>query len=161
MSEQKRQSCEQDGLLHLCMVSVYDTAVYFCDREKMESGVSWIFRRSINVTAIRKWRSHLRASADDKFISLSQTKTFSFYIKLQNICIYLAIRCWLQVRIQERLIHNQHPQVASQNDSSLQHVANPGVKEKRGAAVHSTSQTEIHVIFALFWEVRGKVFVWR
>lgn len=53
VSEQKRQSCERDGLLHLCEVYVQDAGVYFCDREKMEHGVSWIFRRSINVTAMR------------------------------------------------------------------------------------------------------------
>lgn len=62
VSEQRRESCEEDGWLHLCLVDVLDTGLFFCDREKKEQGVSWIFRRS--VTAFRKCWNHLhRAEA--------------------------------------------------------------------------------------------------
>ncbi|XP_038558211.1 interleukin-18 receptor accessory protein-like isoform X2 [Micropterus salmoides] len=52
VSEQSRASCETSGLLTLCKVSEHDTGVYFCDREIIEQGVKWIFRRAVNVTAI-------------------------------------------------------------------------------------------------------------
>ncbi|XP_047436785.1 interleukin-18 receptor accessory protein-like isoform X2 [Mugil cephalus] len=52
MSECRRKSCEEGGLLKLCPVSNHDTEVFFCDRQIREQGLSWIFRRAVNVTAI-------------------------------------------------------------------------------------------------------------
>lgn len=54
VSEQRRASCQQNGRLHLCRVSEHDTGIYFCDRQITEQGVKWTFRRSVNVTAVRK-----------------------------------------------------------------------------------------------------------
>lgn len=64
VSEQRRAFCEQDGWLHLCQVHKQDTGVYFCDRQIIEQGAAWIFRRAVNVTTIRKCRVHLCASTD-------------------------------------------------------------------------------------------------
>ncbi|XP_068586430.1 interleukin-18 receptor accessory protein-like isoform X2 [Cebidichthys violaceus] len=49
---ERRDSCQTGGRLHLCQVSEYDTAVFFCDRQIIEQGVIWTFRRAVNVTVI-------------------------------------------------------------------------------------------------------------
>lgn len=51
VSAQQRDSCEHSGWLQLCQVSMYDTGVYFCDRQTTDN---WIFRRAVNVTVVRK-----------------------------------------------------------------------------------------------------------
>ncbi|XP_070761106.1 LOW QUALITY PROTEIN: interleukin-18 receptor accessory protein-like [Enoplosus armatus] len=52
VSEQSRDSCEKSGVLHLCKVSELDTGVYFCERQIIEQEVKWIYRRTVNFTAI-------------------------------------------------------------------------------------------------------------
>ncbi|XP_022623940.1 interleukin-18 receptor accessory protein-like isoform X2 [Seriola dumerili] len=53
MSEQRRASCEKNGLLHLCKVKDnYDKGVFFCDRQIIEHGVIWTFRRAVEVTVV-------------------------------------------------------------------------------------------------------------
>ncbi|XP_031702807.1 interleukin-18 receptor accessory protein-like isoform X2 [Anarrhichthys ocellatus] len=52
VSEQKRSSCQMGGTLHLCQVNKLDTGVYFCDRQIIEQGVIWTFRRAVNVRAL-------------------------------------------------------------------------------------------------------------
>nr|XP_046247528.1 interleukin-18 receptor accessory protein-like isoform X2 [Scatophagus argus] len=52
VSQQRRASCEVNGTLNICKVRESDTAEYFCDRQIMEQGVKWIFRRTVNVTVI-------------------------------------------------------------------------------------------------------------
>ncbi|XP_056228075.1 interleukin-18 receptor accessory protein-like isoform X2 [Seriola aureovittata] len=53
MSEQKRDSCEKNGLLHLCKVKAdYDHGVFFCDRQIIEHRVIWTFRRAVKVTVV-------------------------------------------------------------------------------------------------------------
>ncbi|XP_041635694.1 interleukin-18 receptor accessory protein-like [Cheilinus undulatus] len=52
MSKQWSQSCEKDGVLHLCSVREQHTGVYFCDRLVTEGGVKWTFRRAVNATAV-------------------------------------------------------------------------------------------------------------
>ncbi|XP_031702806.1 interleukin-18 receptor accessory protein-like isoform X1 [Anarrhichthys ocellatus] len=54
VSEQKRSSCQMGGTLHLCQVNKLDTGVYFCDRQIIEQGVIWTFRRAVNVRALRQ-----------------------------------------------------------------------------------------------------------
>ncbi|XP_074523264.1 interleukin-18 receptor accessory protein-like [Halichoeres trimaculatus] len=54
VSEQQRDSCEENGVLRLCQVYEEDTGVYFCDRTVIEQGVRWTFRRAVNVTAVPK-----------------------------------------------------------------------------------------------------------
>ncbi|XP_070823602.1 interleukin-18 receptor accessory protein-like [Chaetodon trifascialis] len=52
VSEQSRASCVKNGHLHLCQVSEHDTGVFFCDRQIIEQGVKWTFRRAVNITVI-------------------------------------------------------------------------------------------------------------
>nr|XP_040023226.1 interleukin-18 receptor accessory protein-like [Gasterosteus aculeatus aculeatus] len=53
VSEQNRKSCQTwNGALYLCRVFALDTGVYFCDRQILEQGVNWTFRRAVNVTVI-------------------------------------------------------------------------------------------------------------
>ncbi|XP_039979688.1 interleukin-18 receptor accessory protein-like isoform X2 [Xiphias gladius] len=53
VSEQRRDSCERNGLLHLCQVkSEFDPGVYFCDRQIIEQGVTWTFRRAVKVKVV-------------------------------------------------------------------------------------------------------------
>ncbi|XP_071344863.1 interleukin-18 receptor accessory protein-like isoform X2 [Trachinotus anak] len=53
VSEQRRPSCEKNGLLHLCEVKAnFDPGVYFCDRQIFDQGIIWTFRRAVNVTVI-------------------------------------------------------------------------------------------------------------
>ncbi|XP_018539223.1 interleukin-18 receptor accessory protein isoform X2 [Lates calcarifer] len=53
VSEMKRAPCEKDGLLHLCQVKAEsDPGVYFCDRQIIEQGVMWTFRRAVKVEVI-------------------------------------------------------------------------------------------------------------
>ncbi|XP_041789631.1 interleukin-18 receptor accessory protein-like isoform X2 [Chelmon rostratus] len=52
MSEQRRASCVKNGHLYLCQVSDHDTGVFFCDRQIIEQGIKWTFRRAVNVTVI-------------------------------------------------------------------------------------------------------------
>ncbi|XP_075934116.1 interleukin-18 receptor accessory protein-like [Anarhichas minor] len=52
VSEQKRVFCQMGGTLRLCQVYKLDTGVYFCDRQIIEQGVIWTFRRAVNVTAL-------------------------------------------------------------------------------------------------------------
>ncbi|XP_076587169.1 interleukin-18 receptor accessory protein-like [Chaetodon auriga] len=52
VSEQHRASCVKNGQLHLCQVSEHDTGVFFCDRQIIEQGVKWSFRRAVNITVI-------------------------------------------------------------------------------------------------------------
>lgn len=54
VAKQHRNSCEQNGWLHLCPVRIHDSGVYFCDRQMSERGVKWTFRRAVNVTVVRK-----------------------------------------------------------------------------------------------------------
>lgn len=51
VSEQHRTSCDS-GNLEICWAYELDTGVYFCDRQTNDS---WIFRRAVNVTVVRKW----------------------------------------------------------------------------------------------------------
>ena len=43
-----------NGELFISRVYYDDTDVYFCDRLITEHGVTWTFRRAVNVTSIRK-----------------------------------------------------------------------------------------------------------
>uniref|UniRef100_A0A7N8YB07 Interleukin-18 receptor accessory protein-like n=1 Tax=Mastacembelus armatus TaxID=205130 RepID=A0A7N8YB07_9TELE len=52
VSEQRRASCDKNGLLHLCQVMDSDAGVYFCDRQIIEQGVTWTFRRAVTITVI-------------------------------------------------------------------------------------------------------------
>ncbi|XP_020493528.3 interleukin-18 receptor accessory protein-like [Labrus bergylta] len=52
VSEQRRASCQKNGVLHLCQVKVQDEGVYFCDRQIIEQGVKWTFRRAVTATAV-------------------------------------------------------------------------------------------------------------
>ncbi|KAM7014976.1 interleukin-18 receptor accessory protein-like, partial [Tautogolabrus adspersus] len=52
VSDLRRKSCEKNGVLHLCQVYVHDTGVYFCDRQLIEQGVKWTFRRAVKATAV-------------------------------------------------------------------------------------------------------------
>ncbi|XP_078102024.1 interleukin-18 receptor accessory protein-like isoform X2 [Sander vitreus] len=47
-----RRSCQKPGRLILCNVRKEDTGVYFCDRQIIEQGVIWTFRRAVHVTVI-------------------------------------------------------------------------------------------------------------
>ncbi|XP_015226726.1 PREDICTED: interleukin-18 receptor accessory protein-like isoform X2 [Cyprinodon variegatus] len=47
-----RQHCEKNGQLVLNEVYERDKGVFFCDRKITEEGVTWIFRRAVNVTVI-------------------------------------------------------------------------------------------------------------
>ncbi|KAF1392676.1 hypothetical protein PFLUV_G00030530 [Perca fluviatilis] len=48
------RSCQTPGRLHFCEVRKEDTDVYFCDRQIIEQGVNWTFRRAVHVTVIAK-----------------------------------------------------------------------------------------------------------
>ncbi|KAL7405466.1 hypothetical protein ABVT39_001357 [Epinephelus coioides] len=50
VSEQRRANCQEEGQLHLCEVRYSDKGVYFCDRKIVEQGITWTFRRAVNVT---------------------------------------------------------------------------------------------------------------
>ncbi|KAL6112874.1 il18rap [Pungitius sinensis] len=52
MSRQRRPFCLKSGGLYLCTVTEHDTGVYFCDRQILEQGVNWTFRRAVDVTVI-------------------------------------------------------------------------------------------------------------
>ncbi|XP_029317890.1 LOW QUALITY PROTEIN: interleukin-18 receptor accessory protein-like [Cottoperca gobio] len=59
MSEQYREFClKRNGGLYLCKVKEYDTEVFFCDRQIIEQGVIWTFRRAVNVIAIPEKASY-------------------------------------------------------------------------------------------------------
>ncbi|RVE74351.1 hypothetical protein OJAV_G00021180 [Oryzias javanicus] len=58
VSEQHRASCNDEGLLRLCQVYEEDTGLYFCDRQLMEEGIQWTYRRAVDVTVI----THLEPS---------------------------------------------------------------------------------------------------
>lgn len=58
VSKQFRRSCEKRGQLTLCTVHKEDTGVYYCDREITEQGLTWIFRRAVNVTVISKIKAN-------------------------------------------------------------------------------------------------------
>ncbi|XP_032357089.1 interleukin-18 receptor accessory protein [Etheostoma spectabile] len=45
-----RRYCQKPGWLHLCHVIKEDAGVYFCDRQIIEEGVIWTFRRAVHVT---------------------------------------------------------------------------------------------------------------
>nr|XP_020463991.1 interleukin-18 receptor accessory protein-like [Monopterus albus] len=60
VSEQRRASCEQNGLLHLCQVGEPDTGVYFCDRKIIEQGIMWTFRRAVNIRVIPHYKPSYR-----------------------------------------------------------------------------------------------------
>uniref|UniRef100_A0A087YF64 Interleukin 18 receptor accessory protein n=1 Tax=Poecilia formosa TaxID=48698 RepID=A0A087YF64_POEFO len=47
-----RESCVEDGELHLCTVYREDTGVFYCDRRITEQGVAWVFRRAVHVKVI-------------------------------------------------------------------------------------------------------------
>ncbi|XP_031162333.1 interleukin-18 receptor accessory protein-like isoform X2 [Sander lucioperca] len=47
-----RRSCQKPGQLFFCYVRKEDTGVYFCDRQIIEQGVTWTFRRAVHVTVI-------------------------------------------------------------------------------------------------------------
>ncbi|XP_028258051.1 interleukin-18 receptor accessory protein-like [Parambassis ranga] len=53
VSEQRRALCEKRGRLHLCQVTEYDEDVYFCDRQIVVQGVTWTFRRAVQVKIVR------------------------------------------------------------------------------------------------------------
>lgn len=53
MSNIRREWKITNGQLYLYTVTQFDNNVFFCDRELMEGGVKWTFRRSVNVRAIR------------------------------------------------------------------------------------------------------------
>ncbi|XP_029000730.1 interleukin-18 receptor accessory protein-like isoform X2 [Betta splendens] len=50
MSAQNRAYCVENRTLHLCQVSDLDHGVYFCDRNVIEEGIEWTFRRAVQVT---------------------------------------------------------------------------------------------------------------
>lgn len=54
MSNIRREWKITNGQLYLYTVTQFDNNVFFCDRELMEGGVKWTFRRSVNVRAISK-----------------------------------------------------------------------------------------------------------
>ncbi|XP_026234832.1 interleukin-18 receptor accessory protein-like isoform X2 [Anabas testudineus] len=64
VSKQRRALCEEDGRLHLCQVREVDTGVYFCDRQIIEQGVIWTFRRAVSVKVI----PHYAASYPPKIV---------------------------------------------------------------------------------------------
>ncbi|KAM9817156.1 interleukin-18 receptor accessory protein-like [Neosynchiropus ocellatus] len=58
VSEQNRDSRSDNGLLLLCTVNEYDTGVFFCDRNIIEQGVHWTYRRSVQATVIAQSRAN-------------------------------------------------------------------------------------------------------
>uniref|UniRef100_A0A3P9JM02 Interleukin 18 receptor accessory protein n=1 Tax=Oryzias latipes TaxID=8090 RepID=A0A3P9JM02_ORYLA len=52
VSEQRRSSCNEEGLLRLCEVYEEDTGLYFCDHQLMEEGIQWTYRRAVDATVI-------------------------------------------------------------------------------------------------------------
>ncbi|XP_075994612.1 interleukin-18 receptor accessory protein-like isoform X2 [Genypterus blacodes] len=50
--QQARLMCEGNGLLHIRTVRNSDAAVYFCDRQTREEGLSWTVRRAVRASAI-------------------------------------------------------------------------------------------------------------
>ncbi|XP_040909137.1 interleukin-18 receptor accessory protein-like isoform X2 [Toxotes jaculatrix] len=61
VSEQRRSSCEENELLHLCQVKDVDHGVFYCDRQIIDQGVTWAFRRAVKVTVILEQCSMQRA----------------------------------------------------------------------------------------------------
>lgn len=55
MSEQKRASSVNRGVLYLKTVTDKDDGVFFCDTQIIEEGVTWTFRTAVEVKAIRKY----------------------------------------------------------------------------------------------------------
>ncbi|XP_044048657.1 interleukin-18 receptor accessory protein-like isoform X2 [Siniperca chuatsi] len=102
VSEQRRASCEKSGLLHLCKVSEHDTGVYFCDRQIIEQGVKWTFRRAINVTAIRQ--SHTLTCKVNFPFEIKFSPEVQWYMhyggKMENMTL-LHIERQQQVKFQE------------------------------------------------------------
>ncbi|KAG7482751.1 interleukin-18 receptor accessory protein-like [Solea senegalensis] len=53
VSELSRETCVENGHFHLCEVKgKVDEDVYFCDRKVIERGVTWTFRRAVNVKVL-------------------------------------------------------------------------------------------------------------
>ncbi|XP_029982745.1 interleukin-18 receptor accessory protein-like isoform X2 [Sphaeramia orbicularis] len=53
VSEMGRHSKKKDGMLYLGSFRKNDNAVFFCDRKITDGGITWVFRRSVQVTVIR------------------------------------------------------------------------------------------------------------
>ncbi|KAM9367001.1 interleukin-18 receptor accessory protein-like [Symphorus nematophorus] len=67
VSEERRPSCEENGQLHLCQVKEQDDNVFFCDRQIIEQGVEWTFRRAVNVTVVLvRWYMHYGGNMENR-----------------------------------------------------------------------------------------------
>ncbi|CAJ1049487.1 interleukin-18 receptor accessory protein-like isoform X1 [Xyrichtys novacula] len=51
-SEQPKASSQENGELYISGVRDSHTGVYFCDRQVIEGGFKWTFRRAVNITAV-------------------------------------------------------------------------------------------------------------
>ncbi|XP_024857891.2 interleukin-18 receptor accessory protein isoform X2 [Kryptolebias marmoratus] len=57
LNKTKRDFCEDGRLLQLCEVFKKDSGVFFCDRQTIESGVTWTFRAAVKVTVVPRFEA--------------------------------------------------------------------------------------------------------